>query len=219
SAYDFNGDGKEDLVFTNPDYFCVTDGPSGNFLLGPLYPPNIFSQPSQGLYTYPAILPMNGGKPLVALVDGHYFQGVMTLDAEPKWYRLPEAGENRCGAEAFLPLDEETWIMGFGRQNGKFACVNVADGSLRWETDLGASASDAVAGDVDGDGRAEFVVGTSHGDLLAIGDDKGKPKIVWKVHSDSGFGPPILADLDGDGAIEITVQTMDGHVNVYGSLK
>ncbi len=36
SACDFNADGKEELVFTNPDYYCVADGISGDLLLGPL---------------------------------------------------------------------------------------------------------------------------------------------------------------------------------------
>jgi hypothetical protein len=39
AAYDYDGDGKEDLVFTNPDYYCVAAGPTGGLLLGPLFPP------------------------------------------------------------------------------------------------------------------------------------------------------------------------------------
>ena len=101
SAFEYNGDGNEDVVFTNPDYYCVADGPTGDLLLGPSFPPEIFSQPCQGLYTYPAILTRSEGLPLVALVAGHYFQAAMTMDTKPLWYRIPVPGENRAGAEAF----------------------------------------------------------------------------------------------------------------------
>ncbi len=214
SAYDFNGDGNEDLVFTNPDYYCVADGPTGEFLLGPSFPPDIFSQPCQGLYTYPAILARTNERPWVALVAGHYFQALMTLDAQPAWYTIPVPGENRAAAEAFLKLDDGTWLMGFGRQNGNFACIDAATGSTRWEHPLDATASDAISGDVDGDGRFEFVVGTSHGYLIALGDDESKPRLVWTKHFDAGLGTPILADADGDGACEVAVATTDGHVYV-----
>jgi len=63
SAYDLNQDGKEDLVFTNPDYYCVADGPTGALLLGPLFPPDIFDQPAsasirtQPSWTWPFRIP------------------------------------------------------------------------------------------------------------------------------------------------------------------
>src|ERR1039458_3858702 len=57
AVWDVNGDGKEDMVFTCPDYYCVASGPTGEPLVGPALPRDIFKQPSQGLYTLPAILP------------------------------------------------------------------------------------------------------------------------------------------------------------------
>ena len=212
STTDFDGDGNEDLVFTNPDYYCVASGPTGDALLGPLFPPKIFNQPSQGLYTFPTVLEGQTEKPTICLVAGHYFQAAMSLNAEPHWYRLPIAGENRCAWEGFLPLENGEWLMGFGRQNGNFACVNVADGTVRWELPVQASCSDAVTGDVDGDGFFEFVFGTSHGMLYAVGDANGQARPVWTVQLDAAVGAPILADLDGDGASEIAVGTTDGHV-------
>src|SRR5207249_5777285 len=128
AVYDVNGDGCDDLVFTNPDYYCVTSGPTGEALVGPAFPPRIFNQLSQGLYTFPAILDEPHGEPTVCLVDGHYFVGVMTAHAHPVWYRLPEVGEARTGAEGFLRLPDGRWLMGFGRQDGRFACVEVATG-------------------------------------------------------------------------------------------
>jgi len=218
SAHDFDGDGNEDLVFTNPDYYCVASGPTGEFLLGPLFPPKIFNQPSQGLYTLPAILEHETGDPTVCLVAGHYFHGVMSLRAEPRWYRLPVVGDHSPAKEGFLRLRDGSWVMGFGRQNGDFACVGVADGVVRWETPLKGTASDVIACDVDGDGQGEFLFGTSHGSLYALGDAGAAPRLVWKLDLGAAVGAPIAADINRDAASEIIVPTADGYVHVLGAL-
>ncbi|MDX9974949.1 MAG: hypothetical protein RBU21_18320 [FCB group bacterium] len=190
----------------------MADGPTGDLLTGPLFPPDIFKQPSQGLYTFPAILEREGQEPLVALVAGHYFQAAMTLKAQPLWYKLPVVGEARCAQEAFLKRPDGTWLMGWGRQNGSFACLNVADGVARWELPLDASASDAAVCDVDGNGAPDFVFGTSHGRLQAVTDtgDRGDP--LWSLELGGAVGPPIAADFDNDGASELAVATSDGRV-------
>jgi outer membrane protein assembly factor BamB len=210
SVYDYNADGKDDLVFTAPDFYCVADGPTGKLLTGPLFPPKIFNQPSQGLYTFPAILERKDQDPLVALVAGHYFQGVMTIKAEPLWYKLPVVGEARCAQEAFLRTSDGAWLMGFGRQNGNFACVNAADGSLRWELPIDASATDPAVCDIDSDGRPDFLFGTSHGKLYAVSDLNAQPEILWTMNLGPAVGAPIAADLNGDGASEVVVATADG---------
>jgi hypothetical protein len=156
------------------------------------------------------------GDPAVCLIDGHYFQAAMSLRAKPYWYKLPGPGENRVACEGFLRLPDGAWLMGFGRQNGNFACVNVADGSIRWELPVEASCSDTIACDVDGDGQFEFVFGTSHGALYAVGDGGGKPRVVWKADLSGAAGNPIAADLNHDGASEIIVPASDGYVNVFG---
>ena len=214
SVGDLNHDGKEDLVFTNPDMYCVASGLSGDFLLGPLTQMQIFSQPSQGLYTMPPILG-EGPTAAVCLTGGHYFRAAMSLDAKPKWFALPVAGEARCANEGFIQLHDGAWLMGFGRQNGKFACYNVADGSQRWELDVQASCSDVTGCDIDGDGKMEFIFSTSHGTIYAVGDDAGKPRILWKVETGIALGPPILADMDGDGKTDIVVAGEDGRVRVF----
>ncbi|MGI8601790.1 MAG: FG-GAP repeat domain-containing protein [Verrucomicrobiales bacterium] len=260
AAYDYDGDGKEDLVFTAPDYFCVLAGDAGRLLAGPFLPATIFHQPSQGLYTFPAILERPFGKPLVALVGGHYFQGVMSLEAAPLWHVLPAVGLARSGHEGFAQVSVagvcdtgpdskspatadtgpdskspatadtgpdskspatarspgEHWLMGFGRQNGRFVCVNVIDGSTRWEIDVGATCTDVATCDVDGDGAREFVFGTSHGAIYAIGDRAGSPRLLWKLELRTPLGPPILSDITGDGKSDIVVATFDGRVLVLG---
>lgn len=214
AVWDVNGDGKDELVFTCPDYYCVADGPTGETLQGPINPSQIFSQPSLGLYTLPAVLPDAKSDPTVCLVDGHYFQAAMTVHAKPIWYRLPLVGEARAGAEGFLQLPDGTWRMGFGRQNGQFACVDVTTGRLQWELPLAGSASGVSACDIDGDGKMEFVFGTSHGELYALADEEDRGRVVWKAKLPSSVGSPVLADVDNDGAIEIVVALGDGRLCV-----
>jgi hypothetical protein len=217
AAQDFNGDGKEDLVFTNPDYYCVADGPTGEALHGPNFPPDIFKQASQGLYTFPAILAREGEVPEVCLVGGHYFQGGMSINAEPYWHQIMTPGPNRTGHEGFLTLEDGNWLMGFGRQNGNFACVDARTGALRWELPIDATSSDVISGDVDGDGRFEFVFATSHGHVMAVGDAGTEARVVWRGETGVAMGAPILADLDGDGAVEIACAASDGRVRVFGA--
>lgn len=216
AAYDADGDGAEDLVFTNPDYYCIAAGPTGDALFGPAFPPDIFHQPSQGLYTCPVLLPRENGAPTVCLVSGHYFQGVMSLHAEPRWYQLPAVGDHATGREGFLQLPDGKWLMGFDRQNGRFACIDVDSGTVRWEYELAASASDVISLDVDHDGAQEFVFGTSHGLLIALGDGGGNPREVWRCDLGAGIGAPVAADVNGDGASEVIVSTADGQVLVLG---
>ena len=217
SVSDEDGDGADDLVMTIPDYYVVLDGKTGNYRLGPLFPPTIFGQPSQGLYTFPAILSGPGDVPTVALVAGHYFQGIMSLRAEPAWYVIPGAGDARCAVEGFIEVGPAQWRMGFGRQNGTFSCVDISDGSIRWEFPLDGAAGDTITCDVDGDQRPEFVVASTHGTLYALGDGGHAPRVVWTKTLGAACGPPIAADVDGDGLSEIIVQTADGYLLALGA--
>jgi hypothetical protein len=212
AVWDFDGDGKDDLVFTCPDYYCVASGPTGEGLFGPALPPKIFNQPSMGLYTFPAVLPNAKSEPTVCLVDGHYFQAAMTAHARPMWYHLPIVGEAKSSAEGFLQKPDGSWLMGFGRQNGKFACVDVTTGKVKWEFPLEGSASAISACDIDGDGKQEFVFGTSHGELYALADAGSKARVVWKAKLPAGVGTPVIADVDNDGASEILVGLGDGRL-------
>jgi outer membrane protein assembly factor BamB len=225
SVYDVDADGAEDLVFTNPDYYCVASGKTGELIVGPAFPPKIFNQPSQGLYTLPAILEPSVAQPLLAvtnqtlvvLCDGHYFLGAIGLRAEPRWYQLPEVGAARSGAEGLLRLPDGSWLIGFGRQNGNFACLDAATGKVLWEFPIEAAAGDVVACDINGDGADEFIFGDSHGRLWAISPCRAgvpMPALVWKLNLDLAIGSPVIADLDGDASPEIILPTSDGSLTI-----
>ena len=208
--------GNKDLVFTNPDYYCLASGPTGKFLLGPRQPNQIFKQPSQGLYTMPVILDRKQGQPTVCLVAGHYFQAAMTLRAKPYWYKIANMGYHSPKREGFIQLANGAWLMGYGQQNGDFTCINVADGIVRWGYPIFSSASDVITCDVDNDKQYEFVFGTSHGQLYAIGDGGNAAREVWRMEFDATVGSPIAADVNADGICEIIVPTANGYVYVLG---
>jgi len=219
AAWDVNSDGEDDVVFTCPDYYCVASGSTGEALVGPAFPPTIFKQASQGLYTLPAVLSDKTGEPTVCLVDGHYFVAAMTSHAVAKWYHVPVVGEARANAEGFLKTRDGQWLMGFGRQNGEFACLDVATGNVRWEFPLDSAACDVAACDINGDGVQEFVFGTTHGELYALADDGKSAKLVWKARLPASVGAPVIADVDNDGASEILVSLGDGRLCLLRSAK
>ena len=159
---------------------------------------------------------------------------MITPEAKPRWYRHMPTGEARSAREGLLRLADGQWLIGFGRQNGTFACVDAASGSPRWDLPLQASTSDVLTCDVDSDGAQEFVFATSHGELIAVGDGGTAPRVLWRLpleasgcaqitgfnsdySMDPGLGYPIAADLDGDGAVEIVLCTVDGIIHVYGA--
>ncbi len=212
AVWDINGDGKEDLVFTNPDYYCVASGPTGEALVGPAFPPKIFKQASQGLYTLPAILPERSGEPTICLVDGAYFRAAMTSHASPYWYQLPIVGTARAGSEGFVQTKQGRWLMGIGREDGIFACLDARTGTTLWEYPLQSTASDLCTCDINGDGRQEFVFGTSHGDVYALADRDGKPHLVWRARLSAGVNALVVADVNGDGVSEILASLENGQI-------
>ena len=69
-----------------------------------------------------------------------------------------------------------------------------------------------IAADVDGDGRLELLFGGDDGNLHALAERDGKPRLLWSVKFGSRVGEPILADIDCDGQPEILVTAEDGRL-------
>ena len=86
-----------------------------------------------------------------------------------------------------------------------------------WSLDLRSTTADIVSCDIDGDGKEEFIAGTTDGRLLAIGTDaSGKGVIRWGVNIGFALGSPVIADVDGDGCCEILVVSGDGSLVCVG---
>ena len=100
--------------------------------------------------------------------------------------------------------------------DGKLICFDAATGQHAWEISLVTAPSAIVTGDVDGDGRDEFLFGGQDGNLYVYRDAGDHPEEVWRKEFDAPVGTPLLADINGDGKSEIIVSVGDGNIVVLG---
>ncbi len=107
--------------------------------------------------------------------------------------------------------------IGACRSNGMFLCLEAATGRVLWEIDLHTTTADVAACDIDGDGKEEFIAGTTDGRLIAIGTDaSGRGVVRWSVELGYALGNPVVADANGDGLSEVLVSCGDGTLVCVG---
>jgi hypothetical protein len=156
---DFGGDGLDDIAMCYPAEYSVVDGATGEQMhvldAGPLDGTDGYWAPS--------------GEPLAFAVPGESVVGVLwrspgiliaIAHAElPRvlWRTDPDDGANGGAALADVDGTGDMAIGAAGFSDG-FRCYAAATGDLLWRRD-GASSpvSNALAVDLDGDGRDEFV--------------------------------------------------------------
>ena len=89
------------------------------------------------------------------------------------------------------------------------------DGAVLLEFDDGVRAhTDVVAGDVDGDGRDEFLFGSGT-KLICVEQEEGTLRRAWTLEVEGRSSDIALADADRDGFLDVVVTTTDGYVKAY----
>ncbi len=101
-------------------------------------------------------------------------------------------------------------------ENAAFQLSNKNLGNLWEENLLGIF---PAAGDLDGDGEPELIVGHQHGSLILFQkDDNGALQIQDRNYASINVGAysaPQLFDLDKDGLLDLIVGEQDGNLNYY----
>jgi len=231
ALYDWDGDGLDEAVSFYPHAFSVIKGATGELLHA--------SEARQAFgcdafYALPVVAPLTAGRPHVVFAGASYVLGMLTADLQPLWQTAPRAGTpavpqalGDIDGDGRLELGGPGYTHVSSTTAQAFDCLDALTGQSRFRLPLPGSCftgnnrafpdspSAPAVGDIDGDGRDEWVFAVGH-TLLAVGSssDGRDGMIRWQVTLLDQLGTPTLADVSGDGTLQIVVACADGWV--YG---
>ena len=220
AIWDFDGDGRDDIVTRDLFWRHMLDGATGRDLV----PVTQWAG-----YHLPTIVWGSEFKDgaVVLWLGGNYSLVAETLAGEQVWWK-PFMSRWHPGAvadvdgDSHLEIGAPTWgqvyhwpapfdpLPGLGRA---FACLAAATGEVKWTYDPGVAMSGVVTADMDGDGLSEFLFGTADGRLIALrGGADEKRRVVFSVQLPAALGTPIICDPTGQGRMYILVGCADGNL-------
>jgi outer membrane protein assembly factor BamB len=220
AAADLNGDGSEELVVDNHGRHSIYDSQGHARTVAVGWSNEIPGRSDGAKYAVPIVGPFGLGGAIRIIMAGG-LDALETLDANGN--RVGKCNSASayefqwCGAAVAKIRGTGDWDVGTVNGDGVFYCSDANTCQTRWTLPLGAKATTAInisSGDVDGDGRDNFLVGLANGDLLALDEKNGKGFVLWKVTFDAGVKEAVMADVDGDGIGELIVDLDDGRVKV-----
>lgn len=202
---------------------------------------NMWSYSQWGLNSIAADFDGDGKKDIY-LNDGYSPIEVFNSNSDEIWRCLFDERSSYKDFQSNFPgiskIDlDNGFDLVLGGKFGDISAYSGADGTVLWRrclssgesTDIsisvipteelcgGTPLTHIITGDVDGDGREEFVTGDRDGYLYLISAEDGT--LIWNMKFDAAIGNPILADSDGDGKVEIIVGVGDGYLYCIDNLK
>lgn len=233
-------DGSPQILFLAKDLLCRVDARSGEWIREPWIlwraTNSVMNQPDWDFtkdrqadfgtekdpftaYGSPVILDAdNDGRDEILVAGCFGGFGVLRDDHTILWWKRTPFTDMMLRLPGVADvLGDGRLALGACRSNGKFLCLDAATGEELWEIDLRSTTADIAACDIDGDGKEEFIAGTTDGRLLAIGTDgTGRGVIRWSIGLGFALGNPVIADVNGDGRSEILVACGDGSLACIG---
>lgn len=232
--------GRPQILFLAKDLLCHLDARSGEFLREPWLlwraTNSVMNQPDWDFtkdhqpdfgsakdpftaYGSPILVDVDNDGREEILVGGCFGGfGVLRRDFSILWWMQTPFTDMMLRLPGIADVQGDGSVcIGICRANGIFSCLEGTTGRVLWNIDLQSTTADIVSCDIDGDGKEEFLAGTTDGRLLAIGTDaSGLGCIRWSVNIGSALGNPVVADADGDGFCEVLVVSGDGSLVCVG---
>lgn len=228
AVLDYDGDGADDWLVCSENFYGIINVKENKDLVGPV----VLSDALAGhwtAYTFPSVAKLHrDGKPVVFHHGAYALSLVTDLEGRPLWhFGMTRDTAGKWGQFIDVDGDGRREIL-HAQPDGVLRCFTpgpptrcptcppdtplaiAKENDERWHLDLGRPISRLVAADLDGDGRTEVLFGCDDGQLHALGERDGKPRLLWSLPLGRRVGEPVLADLDGDGRPEILVAAEDG---------
>jgi|GEM_PF-863554 hypothetical protein len=222
AAGDTDGDGLDEIVVMWPDRLHIVDGPSGQadvvrqtygYTTG-LDP--IFSSATFIGYAYPAVVDLFGDA-TPELIWGHsgYLNAVLQANGERVWETPYQNNTQVQSLPGIGDLDGDGTMELVASTNSGLQVYNAEDGSILYTlTDAGIATTDMVSGDIDADGRDEFLF-ASGSQIVCIELQGDTLQEAWTLDAGATCSDLALADVDADLFLDLVVCTSDGYVKTY----
>jgi hypothetical protein len=233
-------DGKPQLLFLAKDLLCRLDAESGEWIRDPWIlwraTNSVMNQPGWDFdekhhadfgtekdpftaYGSPILLDVDGdGKEEIIVAGCFGGFGVLKDDYSILWWKRTPFTDMMARLPGVADVyGDGRACLGICRADGTFTCLEGTSGKELWHIPLHTTTADIASCDIDGDGKEEFIAGTTDGRLIAIGvNPEGEGCIRWTVNLGFALGSPVVADADGDGYAEVLVVSGDGRLICIG---
>ena len=205
---DFNGNGRDDIVFGTDDgnlYLYYDDG-----ILAEGFP---FSAGDK-IQSAPGILDMNGQKIILFGSKDNFFYAV---NSDGSLRFSIGTNDDIFISPAFL-FYQETYFVFFGDNSGMIYAVDMAGNSLTgWPISIGDNdyiSTSVVFSDLNGDEEAEVITISDDGKCFVY-DISGNILEGFPLNNESSFSSaPIVIDIDSDNDLEIIGASIN-HLSIY----
>ena len=221
-CYDDDGDGFHEIYGSYAYLYYVLDGNTGEPIRKPIFVHEEVFNRWQSYFT-PIPADFNGdGKIEFLLASGSYAIGGLAVVTPTCGIVWEKALDNSVGARGLQGVGDCDGDgipdIAFYHLDERIVCYDGKTGDIKWQVEGlkshgSMSGGHFTSGDIDSDGRDEFLYPLGSNEIIAL-DNDAPDHILWRAHLDAEPGTPILADIDGDGLAEIIVCTTDGYLNI-----